>query len=142
MRLGKQSLRGLMTFLIMLTAFLPFIPFWSMSGGESSLNEKISFMLFHIKKIAIVDFNSFFVMFLNPAIFFLLYTIGLFLSYRYLKSLPIYLSICVLLQSLGCIAVAIIIEDFPLILVLVLPTLYMLYSAIQFLRVKTLSERN
>lgn len=125
----EQSIKGLMTFLAVLAAFLPFMSFWSMSKGEGSLSERISFMFFHIKKIAVVDFNIFFVMFLNPAMFFVLYVVGLLVSFRYLKKLPVYLAICAIMQLVGCILVGFIIKDFPLISILFLATLHMLYIA-------------
>ena len=131
MKNARQSVSGLLAFLVMLTVFIPFIPFWSMSKGVAPIVDKVSSVFFHIKGTAQADLGSFFVMFINPTMFFVLYSIGLLLSFRNPKYLAIYMKICVMLQVIGCIVVSIILKDLPLISVLIFATLYTLVSSIR-----------
>ena len=129
MKDARQSVGGLLAFLVMLTVFIPFIPFWSMSKGVNPIVDKIFSVFFHIKGAALADFGSFFVMFVNPTMFFVLYSIGLLLSFRNLKYLAVYMKICVMLQIMGCIVVSVILKDLPLISVLIFATLYVVFAS-------------
>ena len=122
-----ESISGLLFFLALLTFFIPFIPFWSMSNGIVPFFAKIASVFFFIKKTANIDIGSFFVMFVNPAMFFLLYLIGLLLSFVSAKLLSVYFKLCLLIQLSGCIAVGFILKDIPLLSALLLPTFYLVY---------------